>query len=219
MKVLVIGGTGSTGSYIVKRLLELDHEVRVLSRHAEDQDKSSDAEMVSGSITDADSIKSAADGMDGVVIIVESSESDDAPNSPEAVHHQGIVHVIDAVRDQHSHIVLVTQIYITRPEAYPEVANVIAARKSGEEVLRASGVPYTIVRPSWLTDDAGGQQAIRFEQGDTGEGSVARADVAEVCVEALLTAEAQGKTFEIYNEPGGAPTDWSEVFSHLSVDQ
>jgi NAD(P)H-binding len=59
-----------------------------------------------------------------------------------------------------------------------------------------------IVRPSWLTDEPGGQRAIRFEQGDAGEGEIARADVAAVVVAALGSARARGKTFEIYNQPG-----------------
>lgn len=58
--------------------------------------------------------------------------------------------------------------------------NIIHWRGEAEAALRASGQPYTIVRPSWLTDDAGGRQALRLEQGDSGEGRVARVDVATV---------------------------------------
>jgi uncharacterized protein YbjT (DUF2867 family) len=94
---------------------------------------------------------------------------------------------------------------------------VIAARRRAEPVLRESGLPYTIVRPSWLTDP-GGQGAIRLERGDTGDGSVSREDVAETVVQALGHAEARGKTFEPYAEPGTAPRDWASLFSGLSPD-
>jgi NAD(P)H-binding len=75
-----------------------------------------------------------------------------------------------------------------------------------------------IVRPSWLTDDPGGQRAIRFEQGDTGEGEISRGDVATVVVAALGSARARGKTFEIYNQPGAPPEDWDAAFAGLTRD-
>lgn len=74
------------------------------------------------------------------------------------------------------------------------------------------------MRPSWLTEAAGGEQAIRFEQGDTGEGQIARADVAAVVVAALASPSARGKTFEIFGVPGKPPDDWAAAFDALSAD-
>lgn len=219
MQILVIGGTGNTGRHIVKQLQAQGDSVRVLSRGAGVGSATMGAEMVAGSITDANAVRAAVQGMDGVVICVESANSDTAPNAPEVVHHEGVVNVIDAARAQNTHIVLVTQIYITRPQAFAAVANVIAARDRGERALRQSGLPYTIVRPSWLTNNPAGQQAIRLEQGDTGKGQIARADVAQACVQALHNAAARGKTFEVYNEPGNPPLDWRAMFQALAEDK
>ena len=133
------------------------------------------------------------------------------------MHYGGVRHVSE-VAESGTHIVLVTQIYITRPDAYPEVRNVIRWRGEGERALRGSGLPYTIVRPSWLTGDEGGRQGIRLEQGDKGEGKVSREDVAEVCVQALFHDEARGKTFELYSEPGEPPGDWAARFGELELD-
>lgn len=218
MKVLVIGGTGNTGQHIVRQLLERGDQVRILSRGAEQITSLQGADRVSGSITDAASVKTATTNIHAVVICVESSNSSGSANSPESVHHQGIINLIDAVRGQRSHIVLVTQIYVTRPQAYPAVANIIAARDLGERALRASGLPYTIVRPSWLTNEPGGRQAVRLEQGDTGEGSIARADVVAVCVHALHDEAARSKTFEMYNVASDPPSDWHTLFTQLKVD-
>jgi hypothetical protein len=84
--------------------------------------------------------------------------------------------------------------------------------ESSLDLLRAqrtaplgSGRRYTIVRPSWLTDDRGGDQAIHFEQGDAGEGEVARTDVAAAVVAALRLSSPRSKTFEIYDVPGAPP--------------
>ena len=136
-------------------------------------------------------------GVDSVVLVVESAMNDDgSPNSPTAVHDQGTANVIAAAADD-VHVVMVSQIYITRPEAFPAAADVIGARDRGEQSLRHGAPAYTIVRPSWLTDDSGGRQALRLEQGDTGDGRVARADVAEAVAQALTHPEAHGKTFEL----------------------
>jgi uncharacterized protein YbjT (DUF2867 family) len=208
--ILVIGGSGRTGRQIVDLLRRGSVAVRVLSRHGGDLD----AEMVAGSITDRADVDHATSDAAGVVVIVESSEQP-GPDGPQAV--DGVQNVIAAAAPSAS-IVLVTQIYITRPEAFERVRDVIVARRRGEEALRSSGRPYVIVRPSWLTDEPGGQQAIRLEQGDAGEGEVARADVAAVVVAALGSARARGKTFEVYNQPGAPPTDWDAASAALTAD-
>lgn len=217
--ILVIGGTGNTGRQIVQKLPQHGYTVRVLARDVRAAHESfpSQVEVVAGDITQASSVTAAMRGMAGCVIIVESSNSDSASNSPEQVHYEGTCHVLAAAGPT-TQIVLVTQIYVTRPEKYPEVHNIIHWRSLAEQAVRASHLPYTIVRPSWLTDDPGGREAIRFEQGDTGDGQISREDVAEVCVQSLLVPEAQGKTFEVYNGPGEPPTSWNALFERLTPD-
>jgi uncharacterized protein YbjT (DUF2867 family) len=199
---LVIGGAGRTGRLIVAQL----DGARAFSRRS------------GGSIADAAAVRAAVDGVGAVVIVVESATSPGGENGYDAVHHQGVVNVIDACAGRDVHVVLITQIYITRPERMPRYEGLIAARARGEEALRASGLPYTILRPSWLTEEPGGRAAIRLEQGDTGDGEVSRADVAAVCVAALRTPAARGKTFELYNEPGAPPGDWAAAFGALLPD-
>jgi uncharacterized protein YbjT (DUF2867 family) len=212
MTVLVIGGNGRTGRHIVDRLRgDGSRTVRVMSRGGGD-----DSDSVRGSITDRDSVAAAVAGVDAIVVVVESSEQP-GPNGPEAVHLHGVENVI-ATAPPDTRIVLITQIYITRPEAFERVRDLIVARGRGEQALRDSGRAYTIVRPSWLTDGPGGEAAIRFEQGDQGEGEIARADVAAVVVGALDSDAAAGKTFEIYNEPGAPPAGWDAAFAELAPD-
>jgi uncharacterized protein YbjT (DUF2867 family) len=210
---LVIGGAGRTGRHIVDRLRRDGAAVKVLSRNP---DRVPDGvEAVAGDITRSDSVAEAMRGVDWVVLVVESAMNDDgSPNSPTAVHDEGTANVIAAAADD-VHVVMVSQIYITRPEAFPAAADVIAARGRGEQALRESALAYTIVRPSWLTDDPGGRQALRLEQGDTGDGQVARADIAEAVAQSLTHPEARGKTFELYGEPGEPPTDWAPLFAGL----
>lgn len=70
------------------------------------------------------------------------------------------------------------------PAPYPPPA--------GEEVLRKSGLPYTVVRPGGLTNDPAGQVELVVAQGDSSSGRVARDDVAAVAVAALSGARGWG---------------------------
>jgi uncharacterized protein YbjT (DUF2867 family) len=218
-QMLVIGGTGRTGRHIVQKLKQRGYGVRVLARNPNTAREhfDTDIDVVAGDITQAASVRAAMRDIDGCVIIVESADSDHAPNSPKHVHYEGTLHVL-ATANRATHIVLVTQIYVTRPDRYPEVRNIIHWRGQAEQALRTSGQPYTIVRPSWLTEEPEARTAIRFEQGDTGEGQISREYVAEVCVQSLLLPEAQGKTFEIYNVPGEPLRDWAVLFQTLVPD-
>jgi uncharacterized protein YbjT (DUF2867 family) len=219
-EILVIGGTGQTGRHIMQKLPQHGYAARVLARHPHEAQEQFGAQIkvVAGDITQAASVATAMHGVVGCIIIVESANSDSASNSPERVHYEGTRHVLAAAAGRGIHVVLVTQIYVTRPDRYPEVHNIIHWRGLAEQAVRASSLPYTIVRPSWLTNELGGREAIRFEQGDTGDGQISREDVAEVCVQSLLVPEAQGKTFEIYNEQGQPPQAWNTVFRQLVGD-
>ncbi len=212
--VLVIGGAGRTGRLVVDQALHDGMDVRVLTRRSASSDR---VHVVTGSITSPARVRTAVDGVAAVVIVVESDAGSGGSNPPEEVHHRGVRHVLDAV-DAGTRLVLISQIYITRPQAYPEVADTIAARARGEQALRDSGLAYTIVRPAWLTDEPAGRSGLRFEQGDTGDGQVARADVAAVAVQALRTPQAVGRTFELYNQPGTPDIDWAAAFGQLEPD-
>jgi nucleoside-diphosphate-sugar epimerase len=63
-----------------------------------------------------------------------------------------------------------------------------------------------------------GDDRLVFEQTDTGNGGIGREQVAEVLVRSLLTDTAVAKTFELFAEPGPAPTDWDGLFAPLTSD-
>jgi len=97
--------------------------------------------------------------------------------------------------------------------------NVLKWKLKGEQVLRTSGIPYTIVRPGGLTDEDGGQHEILFKQGDKDGGLITRADVARVCVAALEIPAARNKTFEVINGSTPPAKDWQTLFAGLKPDK
>lgn len=70
-------------------------------------------------------------------------------------------------------------------------------KMKGEEILRNSGLGYTIVRPGPLREEAGGYKALVFDQGNRIQEAISCADVADVCLKALHDPLAFNKTFEV----------------------
>ena len=69
MRVFVTGATGFIGTELVKELIEAGHQVRGLTRSDEGmvQLKQVGAEVLRGDLTDLDSLRKGATGMDAVV--------------------------------------------------------------------------------------------------------------------------------------------------------
>jgi uncharacterized protein YbjT (DUF2867 family) len=79
----------------------------------------------------------------------------------------------------------------------------LRAKGKADEELRNSGLDYTIVRPTRLTDDPGAGQVEAGESVD--HGTISRDDVADVLATVLKTDTTIGKTFEVTS--GRTPID------------
>ena len=100
-----------------------------------------------------------------------------------------------------------------------QLGGILTWKLRGEESLKASGIPYTIIRPCALTESAGGQELI-FEQGDNIRGKVSRDDVAEICVQAIKEPQAINRTFEVKEgEVIANNLNWTRLFSGLQADK
>ncbi len=126
--------------------------------------------------------------------------------------------------------VLVSSAGVTRPgrpginlESEPpavrmndQLGGILTWKLKGEDSVRESGIPYTIIRPCALTEEPGGK-ALVVDQGDNLKGKVSREDIAELCVQVLEQPEACNVTFEV-KEDGDAPVNWEQLFDHLQPD-
>ncbi|CAL5214190.1 unnamed protein product [Lathyrus oleraceus] len=77
-----------------------------------------------------------------------------------------------------------------------ELDYILTFKLKGEDSIRESGIPYTIVRPCALTEEPAGADLI-FDQGDNITGKISREEVAQMCVAALQSPYACDKTFEV----------------------
>merc|ERR1712037_1076521 len=81
-----------------------------------------------------------------------------------------------------------------------EGGNILRWKRKAEKYLIDSGLPYTIVHPGGLLNEAGGKRQIVIgvdDQRDEGERSIPREDVAEVLVQAVLLPAYRGRSFDI----------------------
>lgn len=222
--VLVAGATGGTGKEAVKQALDKGYTVRALVRdEARARELFGDrVTYVVGDVRDTASVPGFVKGVDYVVSALGSNQRRDPTNKPEVIDYGAVKALAEASKAAGvEHFVLVSSMGVTDPNHMLNkiLDNVLVWKKKGEDALRDSGVPYTVVRPGGLRDGAAGEGGIKLMQGDPQVmGQIARADVASVCVAALGRQDALSKTFEIVGDPNGTPPDWDTFFSQLKPD-
>lgn len=103
-------------------------------------------------------------------------------------------------------------------------------KRESEKALQASGLPFTLLRPSRLTDGpytsydlntllkatAGSRKDVVMSPKDDLKGEASRISVAEAVVQALGTAAAEGRAFAIESKEGAGPgadaAAWARLF-------
>ncbi|HEY9845923.1 MAG TPA: CIA30 family protein [Candidatus Caenarcaniphilales bacterium] len=98
-----------------------------------------------------------------------------------------------------------------------QLGSLLTWQLKAEDSVRASGVPYTIIKPCRLTEAQ--SHPLTFAQGGTPEGTISCKAVAEICVQALEQAKACNTTFELVTHAGTTPRAWEELFASLQADK
>lgn len=136
--------------------------------------------------------------------------------------HAAACTLVNAARDAapSAHLLLVSSFAVGHGTAHPlsRINNALPGFRAAEHVVRTSGLPYTIVRPTWLTDDPPGAHAVTLTQDPGADGMLSRVDLATVLLSAIEQPAARNTTFALFNEPGASPTDWSSLFDNLQPD-
>ncbi|MGL5793395.1 MAG: NAD(P)H-binding protein, partial [Waterburya sp.] len=99
-----------------------------------------------------------------------------------------------------------------------QLGGILTWKLRGEEVIRDSGLTYTIVRPCALTENPG-NKILFAEQGDNLKGQVSRDAVADLCIQAMNLPEAVNKTFEVKELEQEGETNWRSLFNSLQPDK
>jgi uncharacterized protein YbjT (DUF2867 family) len=174
------------------------------------------ADLARGDLETPDTLRAAVSGVDAVVF---THGGNGSPDAARRIDYGGVAAVLQALDGRPPRLVLMTSIGVSRRGAYGgSTGQLLDWKRRSERLVRASGAPYTIVRPGWFDSVGPGDDRVVLEQTDTGNGGIGRGQLAEVLVRSLLTDTAVGRTFELFAEPGDSPSDWDGLFAALRPD-
>ncbi|CAM8897574.1 unnamed protein product [Rhodiola kirilowii] len=245
--VLVTGAGGRTGQIVYRKLKERPDQFvgRGLVRTEESKEKVGGSEDVFvGDIRNIEQLVPAVQGIDALIILTSAvpkmkpgfdPSKGERPEFyfeegqfPEQVDWIGQKNQIDAAKEAGvKHIVLVGSMGgtdISNPLNSIGNGNILVWKRKAEQYLADSGIPYTIIRAGGLQDKEGGIRELLVGKDDellkTDTRTIARPDVAEVCIQALLHEEAKFKAFDLASKPEGTGTptkDFKALFSQITT--
>jgi len=203
--ILVAGGTGFVGTTVVHALRAAELPVRVLARKPEKQERlrAWGCEVVQGDMTDAESLRRAAEGCDTVMhlvaILLGSREAF------EQVMVQGTRDLVEAAKSAGAKRLVLMSALGT--EEGREVTPYYHAKWEEEQAVKYSGLEHVIFRPSFVFGNDGGilAQQIRLVRYSPVTPVLGRHrmqpiwvdDVAAFFTAAVTADEATNRTFDL----------------------
>jgi len=156
MKVFVTGGTGYVGTIVIKHLLQRGHHVSILQRpnqtHSHDE-SSSQIHRIEGDIFNSSILRSGMEDMDAVIHLVGIiREKPRRGITMNRIHFEGTKNVLDAVNASGVKKYVHMSALGARPDA---ISNYHQSKWRSEELVKSSGIPYTIFRPSVIFGKGG----------------------------------------------------------------
>ena len=235
MKVAILGATGFVGSYIVDALVEAGHTPRALVRPGSEAKlrHGAQCEIVPGDVGDASAVARLMAGADAAIYNIGIiRDFPDQGITFEAMHYEGAIRAIDAARDAGVKRFVLMSANGVRPDGVPYQSTKYRA----EQYLQASGLDWTIFRPSVVFGDPRGLMefctqlihemidppvpAPLFHDGflPTGAGQfelspVFVGDVAQCFVRSLGAPATVGR---IYPRGGPDTLSWKEIIDTLA---
>lgn len=146
--ILVTGGTGFVGKHLIHRMRKDGLPVRALVRNPAKAAWLRDlgVDVVSGDIADKTSLEAAAAGVERVIHLVGIIQ--ERPGATfQSVHVAGTQNLLEAAKITGVSHFLYQSALGTRPGAASAYHR---TKWEAEERVRASGIPYTILRPSLI---------------------------------------------------------------------
>lgn len=201
MKITIIGGSQGTGARLAKVARDAGHEVTVLSRSG---NAPAGVRGITGNATDSACAREAVRGADAVVVTVGSAKGVPHPRSEvtrsviDAMQAEGVRRLVvqsslgagDSSSQLPGILRMITKFMLAKP---------LADHNAQEAATRASGLDWTIVRPTGLKNQPGTGRWKALEVTDTGKlsRSIPRDDLARYMLSVLENPDTIGKAFGV----------------------
>jgi len=221
--ILIVGASGRLGGTVAKHLLAQGKAVRLMTRNPSNLNrlKEQGAEVVSGDLRNPASLLSACKGVEQVLAAAHALTGK-GDNNPQTVDDAGNRQLIDAARAAGVKHFVFLSILGASPDAPVEFFRI---KYHTEEYLRASGLNFTIIRPSAFMDlwaQLIGQPVL--EQGKTtifGRGNnpinfVAVEDVVRFVCIAFENSRTRNEVIEVGGPENLTLNQVAEIFERTS---
>lgn len=222
--ILIVGSSGFLGRAVAKLLLGQGQQVRVMARTPAKVDdlKQLGAEVAQGDLIDPPSLKRACQGIERVLAAAHSLLGK-GKYASEAVDDRGHRALIDAAKAAGvAHFVYTSMlgVRLDHPIDFCRTKNRV------EEYLKASGLSYTILRPSafmeWHAHIFNGRSIL--EKGKTnliGKGTklrnfIAVRDVAQFALQALTDPKLKNRTIDVGGPQNATNNQVAEMYGKIA---
>jgi uncharacterized protein YbjT (DUF2867 family) len=223
MNVAIFGANGQTGRLLTRRVLDMGHSAVAVTRHPEDFPFADPhLSVAEADVRNASSLVDVVRGSDAVLSTLGVPFS----TRPIDTYSVGVRNIVEAMRA--SGVRRLAVVSSTGAYPYPNRRDTpfalrmfepVITRTIGkttyddqrrmEEIVRASGLDWTIVRPSGLFDLPEPTNYVAGEVDPIG-GFTARIDLADYLVELAGDSSAAGKTV-IVSTTENTPTMWQMI--------
>ena len=208
MTIAITGATGQLGRLVVERLKRRVPADRIVAL-VRSPEKAADLGVAVRRFdyTDAATLAPALEGVK-TILLISSSEV-----GQRAVQHRNVVEA--AKQAGAGHIVYTSLLHADRSPL-----SLAVEHRETEAMLRESGIPFTILRNGWYTENdtaaIGGALAGGAVIGSAGDGrisSATRADYAAAAVAVLTGSGHEGKVYELAGDTAWTKSDLAAEIS------
>lgn len=208
MKILVTGGTGMVGSHVVNELLKRDVEITVLSRKSKQEASlPKGVKHLKGDLKQPHTVRTMCQNMDAMFLINVVSPTE---------AHEGLMAVNGA---RMSNILKIVYLSVHRVDEAPHLPH-FGAKLPVETAIKASGIPYTILRPNnfyqndyWFKEPIMNYGVYPQPIGNAGLSRVDVRDIAEAAAITLTSAKYQQHTFNLVGPDLCTGKNTAEIWS------
>lgn len=222
---LIVGATGLVGGEICRQLSAQRKPVRALVRPTGDASRidelrSSGAALAMGDLKDPASIQAACAGVTAVLSTASSMLSRQPGDTIDGVDRLGQLQLIEAAKAAGvKHFVFVSFSPMAEDFALQR------AKREVEQALIASGIPYTILRPTFFMEiwfskalgfDVAERRARIYGTGENPVSWISFPNVAEFAVRSLDTPAARNATFTLGGPQALSPLEVVRIFEEFT---
>jgi uncharacterized protein YbjT (DUF2867 family) len=204
---LVFGGTGRLGKLIVKRLLDAGYSVSVFVRPTSNRERlqSLDVAYVVGDLKDGEGMLAALGGRK-FSFVIDASAKD---RGEVGFYNRSMSNMLMALGDSevqqfilHGSVGAGDNMKNFPDVPFGRMAATLKAKGEAEDMLRHSGITYTIIRNGLiLRDGTPGTGTAELTEDDTVIANITREDLAALTMQCLNNPDCFDKTFHAI-DPG-----------------